>query len=250
MNRLLNPAQHSYPQFDYPLYFRQLYRRYGLKALYKQFRFNNRRPFSRGLIQEYAPSGFGIEIGVGFITIAPLKRTILTDGFSSHGNDDSIATDFCKADEIAAPDSSFDFILSEHVLEHLCNPIRALEQWKKILKPKGKIFIFLPHKDRTFDRNRQRTKLAHLFEDYQKEVSDPDFTHLDDWITNVVKPGLAPHYALIPEDKHPELGLIHHHVWIPEDICHLMKALGFNILVSVDCCPDRVDSFVVVAEKV
>ena len=249
LSKVLSPDIHNYPPFDYFVYLRQLYRRFGLRALIKQFHFHRRRPFSRGLINKYAPEGFGLEIGVGFFTIAPLKRTILTDGFETHGSDDSIATDYCKADDIMAPDESFEFVLSEHVLEHLGNPVKAIKEWKRILKPKGKIFLFLPHKDRTFDRNRQRTELTHLFDDYSKHILDIDNTHLGDWISNVISPGLAPQYASIPIEKHPELGLIHHHVWTDEDICELLRALDIKIIYRLDRCPDRQDSFVIVAEK-
>ncbi|OGW58853.1 MAG: hypothetical protein A2Y48_02110 [Nitrospirae bacterium RIFCSPLOW2_12_42_9] len=248
-SKVLCPENHNYKLFDYPYYFIQLYKRFGIRALIKQFHFSRRRPFSRGLINKYAPEGFGIEIGVGFFTIAPLKRTILTDGFETHGSDNSIATDYCKADDIMAPDESFEFVLSEHVLEHLSDPVRAIKEWKRILKPKGKIFLFLPHKERTFDRNRERTRLAHLFDDYSMQISATDTTHLEDWIRNVIRPGLAPQYKSIPAEKHPELGLIHHHVWTDEDICELLQILDFKILYSIDCCPDRGDSFVIVAEK-
>lgn len=38
-------------------------------------------------------------------------------------------------------DSSFDYILSTQVLEHLTNPQRVFEEFNRILKPKGKIFL-------------------------------------------------------------------------------------------------------------
>ena len=51
--------------------------------------------------------------------------------------------------DIPYPDESFTFILSEHVLEHLINPI-VLPEWMRCLCPSGKIILFLPDKDRIF----------------------------------------------------------------------------------------------------
>lgn len=38
-----------------------------------------------------------------------------------------------------------DYVFSSHCLEHLEDPIKALENWKKALKPKGVLFLYLPH---------------------------------------------------------------------------------------------------------
>ena len=245
----IDPRHHRFPALEYPLYFRQLYRQYGWRAFVKQFRFQYRRVFSRRLLKKYAPVGFGIELGVGAFTLAPVTRTVLTDGFHSHASTRTIATCFCDANRIPAADSTFDFILSEHVLEHLCNPIRAIKEWARILKPGGRVFVFLPHKERTFDRNRPRTRLSHLLDDFRSDLADPDSTHLREWEEQVIQAGLAPHYAEIAGERHVHDGIIHHHVWITEDIVELFTALGFRVLFSQDECPDRRDSFVVIAEK-
>ena len=54
-------------------------------------------------------------------------------------------------------DNSYDFILSSHSLEHTANPIKALKEWVRILKPDGKIVIILPDKRHTFDHYRKYT---------------------------------------------------------------------------------------------
>lgn len=40
-----------------------------------------------------------------------------------------------------------DYIFSSHCLEHLDNPVLALEIWKKSLKSGGVLFLYLPHPD-------------------------------------------------------------------------------------------------------
>lgn len=245
----ITPENYPFPKWGYPLFFGQLYRKFGWRAFVRQFRFAHRRPFSRGLIRAYAPQGLGLEIGVGAFTVSPVRRTILTDGFREHASESSIARRYCPADRIPARDATFDFLVSEHTLEHLCNPVAGLLEWARVLKPGARIFLFLPHRDRTFDRRRERTRLEHLWEDYRNGVSDPDSTHLAEWKEKVVDSGLAPSvYTAVPLLEHVTKGLIHHHVWITEDMRGLLESMGFKILFSADQCPDRGDSFVIVAE--
>lgn len=41
----------------------------------------------------------------------------------------------------------FDYIFSAHVLEDLPDPKDALREWLRVLKPKGHLILYLPHKD-------------------------------------------------------------------------------------------------------
>jgi len=45
---------------------------------------------------------------------------------------------------IPLPDSSIDAIICSSVLEHVENPIRAMEEMYRILRPGGKLFLFVP----------------------------------------------------------------------------------------------------------
>jgi SAM-dependent methyltransferase len=75
-------------------------------------------------------------------------------------------------------DSSYECILACHCLEHVANPLRALAEWKRVLKDDGLLLLILPHKDATFDWRRSATPLAHMIEDYEKAVGEDDLTHL------------------------------------------------------------------------
>ena len=124
---------------EYWFYFKGLWRERGLKATYKQFQKHLRRPYSRAIVQRYSsyPNGKGLEIGVGARTIAPVSRTLLADGYESHGKDRSIAQVYFPANDIPFGDATFDFVLSEHTLEHIGNALRALREWVRVLKPGG-----------------------------------------------------------------------------------------------------------------
>lgn len=75
-------------------------------------------------------------------------------------------------------DSSYDFVLSCHMLEHAANPLRALLEWTRILKPGGHLLLVLPHRDGSFDHRRPVTTLAHLIDDFEKARGEDDSTHL------------------------------------------------------------------------
>ena len=48
-------------------------------------------------------------------------------------------------DAMNLPEGAFDFIVSSHALEHLTNPIAALEHWQTRLRSGGVLFLNLPH---------------------------------------------------------------------------------------------------------
>ena len=45
------------------------------------------------------------------------------------------------------PNEKYDYLFSSHCLEHLVNPVQALEHWKTRLKPNGVLFLYLPSPD-------------------------------------------------------------------------------------------------------
>jgi len=77
---------------------------------------------------------------------------------------------------------SCDFILSCHNLEHFANPLKAIAEWLRILKSGGILLLVLPDPTKTFDRTRKITSFNHLKEDYIKNTSEDDFTHIDEII--------------------------------------------------------------------
>lgn len=48
-------------------------------------------------------------------------------------------------DATVMPEGKWDFIFSSHCLEHLVNPVAALETWKGHIIPGGVLFLYLPH---------------------------------------------------------------------------------------------------------
>ena len=78
------------------------------------------------------------------------------------------------------PSATYDFLLSSHTIEHIANPIKALIEWKRLIKPLGTLILVIPHKDGTFDRHRAVTPFAHILQDYEMNTGEDDLTHLDE----------------------------------------------------------------------
>jgi len=77
-------------------------------------------------------------------------------------------------------DASYDFVLSSNCLEHIANPLKALSEWKRILRDGGALILVLPNKISNFDHNRSTTSFEHILEDFNKNTSENDLTHLDE----------------------------------------------------------------------
>lgn len=60
----------------------------------------------------------------------------------------------------------FDFIIANHVLEHIVDPFRWIKNLEPFLKPGGRFLITLPDKRFSFDKCRPDTSLAHFIEDF------------------------------------------------------------------------------------
>lgn len=77
-------------------------------------------------------------------------------------------------------DKKYDFVLSSNCLEHIANPLKALKEWQRILNDNGFLILVLPNKKRNFDHNRPTTTFEHILDDYLKDTSEYDLTHLEE----------------------------------------------------------------------
>lgn len=69
---------------------------------------------------------------------------------------------------------SKDFVVLMHVIEHLANPIKALSEIFRVLKPGGNLAIGVPDKRYTFDRDRPLTQWSTLWDKYLRNVTEPE----------------------------------------------------------------------------
>ena len=125
-------------------------------------------------------------------------------------------------------DDTYDFIIANHVLEHLSDPISALIEWHRIARAGAKIMLTLPDKRKIFDKTRPRTTLDHLRADFYSN-EDPkyrDFEHLKEWASHVE--GLevnSINWKRWIDEQFAQGYSVHNHVWILEDILELIDCL-------------------------
>ena len=89
-----------------------------------------------------------------------------------------IINDATKITEIK--DKTYDFLFASHCLEHIANPLKAVEEWLRILKNKGFIIITVPEKSYCFDHKREYSKFDILLTQYQKNVNEDDLSTLEE----------------------------------------------------------------------
>jgi SAM-dependent methyltransferase len=157
------------------------------------------------------------------------------------------------ADELGMIESgSQDFVIANHLLEHLPDPIGAFTEWYRVLRPSGILFLALPDKRFTFDKDRPRTTLAHLVADHKDRGAASRLAHYHEYSRLVHKKSgdelsrdvdrlLAQNYS------------IHFHVWVPDDIAELIvylqdaRALPWRVLEQIDNTGS--DEFIYVLQK-
>lgn len=75
---------------------------------------------------------------------------------------------------------SYELLLSSNNLEHIANPIKALYEWKRVIKNDGYIMLVLPRKESNFDHRRPITTFEHIIKDYNNSIKEDDMTHLEE----------------------------------------------------------------------
>jgi SAM-dependent methyltransferase len=84
-----------------------------------------------------------------------------------------------EGDDLPFPGEAFDFVLASHVLEHLPDPIRALQEWRRVAR--RYVFVVLPHRDRTFDRDRPVTPVDELLRRHEHGLRSDEDRHWTVW---------------------------------------------------------------------
>lgn len=124
----------------------------------------------------------------------------------------------------------YDFVFSSLSLEHIANPLKAIQEWLRVIKKDGHIIIIVPEKSCCFDHKRNYSKFSTLLSQYEKNVGEDDLSTLDEILQN---------HDLSMEPDDNDLGsftkksldnfnnrCLHHYVYSYElliDICNYFK---------------------------
>ncbi len=137
--------------------------------------------------------------------------------------------------------ASYDFVLSSHNLEHFANPVKALNEWQRVLRPGGSLILALPHYAKTFDHRRNLTPVAHMIADFESNTQEDDLSHLEEILSlHDLKKDRA---AGTVEDLRRrslcnfENRCMHHHVFDEHNSRELLTAVGMDVLAVEQALP-------------
>jgi SAM-dependent methyltransferase len=159
-----------------------------------------------------------------------------------------IISDAINLDKIQS--STYDFLLASHVIEHIANPIKAIYEWKRVIKNNGFLVILAPDKRRTYDKNRKITKIDHIISDYENEISEDDSTHFEEVIKfhDISNDSTLQNRDELKERtyKNFENRMLHHHVYDENLLIDILKHCNLEIINSQVFKPYHI---VVIAKK-
>ena len=79
---------------------------------------------------------------------------------------------------------NYDFCFSSHSLEHIANPLKAINEWLRIIKKDGYIILVVPEKSGCFDHKRNYSLFSTLLTQYEKNIGEDDLSTLDEILMN------------------------------------------------------------------
>ncbi len=120
------------------------------------------------------------------------------------------------------PDSSADFIVANHFIEHTQDPLGTLSNHLRVLRPGGILYLAVPDRRRTFDSDRPPTPLDHVVRDHREGPAWSRPIHQEEWARLVDKVPIAEVPARVRALKRSDYS-IHFHVWTPSEFTLLLE---------------------------
>jgi predicted SAM-dependent methyltransferase len=131
-------------------------------------------------------------------------------------------------------DSTYDILVNSHVIEHIANPIKALLEWRRVIKDNGFLLMVVPHKDGTYDIKRPVTKLDHIIKDYNDNMTEDDTTHFQEVLElhDLKLDTTVRDYDDHRERTHDNINrrIVHHHVFDTLLVARIIDYVGFKII--------------------
>jgi SAM-dependent methyltransferase len=161
-------------------------------------------------------------------------------------------------DDLPFKDKVFEYVFSSHVIEHFFDPIKAIKEWGRVTKSGGYIFMIIPHKEHTFDRNREMSTYTELINRHEDKIKIGDYIqrskeekikHENDKDKD--------HHRLIYNDKVPvnwekfdQYDYSHHwSVWNTQSFLELCHKLDWNVIDYKDIIEEGNEFTIVIRNK-
>jgi ubiquinone/menaquinone biosynthesis C-methylase UbiE len=129
-----------------------------------------------------------------------------------------------NGDDLPFKDNTLDYVLSSHVIEHFVDPINTLNEWMRVLKPGGLIFLCVPHSKRVRDEKRPDTTIEEFKERHRGLIKIKDISM---------------------ENGHDD----HLAVWSTQSFLAMCREFNFNVVDYLDVDDKVGNGFMVVIKK-
>lgn len=214
---------------------------------------------NRALVAQWFLRGDGIEIGAlhNPMPTPPVARVKYVDRMPAEGlraqypelkdlplvNPD-IVDDGEILSTVAA--ESQDFVIAGHFLEHCQNPVAALQTFIRVLPPDGILFLVIPDKLYTFDKDRPSTTPEHIVRDFEegpgwsREQHYREYARLVDHAAAGEAEELRARWLMDMDYS------IHFHVWTKPEVLglfafiHEKYNLGYEVRFFMDNGPEGI----------
>lgn len=148
--------------------------------------------------------------------------------------------------------SSQDFIIANHMLEHCQDPIGTIINFYKKLRPGGIMYMAVPDMRYTFDMHRPLTKYSHLLEEHKIYPSKKYYAVHTREVVKLTE-GVKQKKAL--EERTQELVKmkysIHYHVWTQRDLVDFFNktAKKFSLEIEIEAMANNIHEVVFIVRK-
>ena len=219
----------------------------------------------REAFASYCCQGHGLEVGaldmplrtppgsrvdyVDTLPAAELKRRYADE----LADPDAVAVDVVSDAHTleAVEDGSADFLIANQVLEHLENPLLALENFLRVVRRGGYVFLTIPDKRFTFDAGRPVTTFEHLLDDYRQGPERSREEHYREFVELAEKVAEEDRARRVDKLMNELRRPVHFHVWDATAMLELLRRARASIGLEyeIDCFKANLYEVIVVLRK-
>ncbi len=146
----------------------------------------------------------------------------------------------------------YDFIFSSNCLEHIANPLKAINESLRVLKNKGFLIIIVPDKKYTFDHYRNYSEFKEIKDAYDKDIKEDDISRIDEILKNhdLSRDRINTKFDIFKEKclNNYETRIIHHYVYNFNLLKEIVIFLD-EYIEEVYQCKNNVDLWFIIKKK-
>jgi predicted SAM-dependent methyltransferase len=128
-------------------------------------------------------------------------------------------------------DTTQDFVIANHFLEHCEEPLGALGNMIRVLRPGGVLYLAVPDKRYTFDVDRPVTTTDHLLQDHREGPEASRRSHYEEWARLVDKVDAPEAHATALLERGYS---IHFHAWTQAELLELLQTGARELMLEFD----------------